>query len=84
VSAALAVLQGFTVSTLSLLLLFLGFSLLFTLLKLRKPGRRSFVFRGLGDSAGIAQTCLSSAAPHGTVDQLATPELLETRARKSA
>ena len=79
----LAVLQGFTVSTLSLLFLFLGFSLLFTLAKLRKPGQRSLVFRGLGESAGMAHTYLSSSAPHGTVDQLATPELLETRARKS-
>ena len=83
-SALLAVLEGFTVSTLTLLFLFLGFSLSFTLLKLRKPGQRSVALRGLGESAATAHTYPASSAPHGPVDQLATPELLETRARKSA
>jgi hypothetical protein len=84
VSALLAVLEGFMVSTLTLLFLFLGFSLSFTLAKLRKAGQRSFAFRGLGESAAVTHAYLSSSAPHGTVDQLATPELLETRERKSA
>ncbi len=83
-NAALAALQGLTVSTFALLLIFLGFCLLFTLLKLRRAGPRSRVVRGIDEAAGIRQTYLSSNAPHGTVDQLRTPELLETAARKSA
>ena len=71
-SAALAALQGATVSTLSLLALFLGFCILFTLPKLRRAGAR------------VVPIYLSPNTPHGTVDQLRTPELLETAARKSA
>jgi hypothetical protein len=84
VSAALGVLQGLTVSTLTLLAIFLGFCLLFTLPKLRRAGPRSRVVRGLDEAAGIRQTYLSPDDPHGTVDQLHTPELLETQARNSA
>jgi hypothetical protein len=75
VSAALAALQGATISTLSLLAVFLGFSILFTLLKLRRAGHHA---------PGIRRIYLSPEDPHGTVDQLHTPELLETAARKSA
>ena len=82
-SAALGVLQGLTVSTLTLLALFLGFCLLFTLPKLRRAGPRSRVIRGLDEAVGIRQVYLSPDDPHGTVDQLHTPELLETEARKS-
>jgi hypothetical protein len=84
VNAVLAALQGFTVSTIALLALFLGFCLVFTLPKLRRGGARSRVPRGLEEAAGLRQIYLSPAAPHGTVDQLRTPELLETEARKSA
>ena len=82
-SAALGVLQGLTVSTLALLAIFLGFCLLFTLPKLRRAGPRSRVIRGLDEAVGIRQVYLSPDDPHGTVDQLHTPELLETEARKS-
>jgi len=84
VNAALAALQGLTVSTISLLAIFVGFCLIFTLPKLRRPGPRSRVIRGLDEAGGIRQIYLSPDDPHGTVDQLHTPELLETRARKSA
>jgi hypothetical protein len=84
VSAALAALQGATISTVSLVVLFLGVCILLTLPKLRPAGRASRVVRGLDEAAGIPQIYLSSDAPHGTVDQLHTPELLETAARKSA
>ena len=83
-SAALGVLQVLTISTLTLLTIFLGFCLVFTLRKLRRAGPRSRVVRGLDEAAGIRQVYLSPGAPHGTVDQLHTPELLETAARKSA
>ena len=83
-NAALGVLQVLTVSTLTLLTIFLGFCVVFTLHKLRRAGSRSRVVRGLDEAAGIRQVYLSPDDPHGTVDQLHTPELLETEARKSA
>jgi len=84
VNAALAALQGLTVSTICLVAIFVGFCLIFTLPKLRRAGPRSRVIRGLDEAAGIRQIYLSPDDPHGTVDQLHTPELLETEARKSA
>jgi hypothetical protein len=84
VNAALAALQGLTVSTISLLAIFVGFCLIFTLPKLRRAGPRSRVIRGLDEAGGLRQIYLSPDDPHGTVDQLHTPELLEIRARKSA
>ena len=80
----LAALQGLTVSTLSLLAIFLGFCILVSLHKLRRAGPGSRVVRGLDEAAGIRQIYLLPNAPHGVVDQLHTPELLETRSRKSA
>ncbi len=81
---ALGTLQGFAVSTVSLLVLFIGFCLIFSLPKLRRSGPHSRVVRGLDELGGVPQTYLSADAPSGTVDQLRTPELLESRARKSA
>ena len=81
---ALGTLQGLLVSSGVLLALFLGFCVLFNLPKLRPSGRHSRVVRGLDEALGTPQTFLSPTAPHGTVDQLRTPELLEARARKTA
>jgi hypothetical protein len=80
---ALGTLQGLLVSTVTLVVLFVGFCLLFNLPKLRPSGRHSRVVRGLDEMVGIPQTYLSPDAPHGQVDQLRTPELLELHARKS-
>ncbi len=80
----LGALEGLAVSTGALLLLFVGFCLLFSLPKLRPSGRHSKVVRGLDELIGIPQTYLSPNAPHGPADQLRTPELLEKHARKSA
>ena len=65
----LAVVEAFAVSVIVLLALLAGFCMLFVLPKLR---RRS------------GETYFTPDAPHGPVDQLRTPELLESRARKSA
>lgn len=65
----LATLQALIVSAVALLVLLVGFCILFVFPKLR---------RRTGD------TYLSPDAPHGPVDQLHTPELLESQARKSA
>jgi hypothetical protein len=81
---AVGTLQGLAVSTLSLLLLFIGFCLILGLPKLRRSGRHSRVVRGLDELVGVPQAYLPAEAPGGTVDQLNTPELLESRSRKSA
>jgi hypothetical protein len=81
---AIGTLEGFIVSTVSLLVLFIGFCLLFNIPKLRPSGRHSKVVRGLDELVGIPQRYLRADAPRGTVDQLHTPELLEAERRKSA
>lgn len=80
----LGALEGLLVSSGALLLLFVGFCLLFNLPKLRPSGRHSKVVRGLDELIGIPQTYLSPDAPRGPADQLRTPELLEKQGRKSA
>ena len=81
---AIGTLEGFIVSTVSLLVLFIGFCLLFNIPKLRPSGRHSKVVRGRDELVGIPQRYLRADAPRGTVDQLHTPELLEAQRRKSA
>jgi hypothetical protein len=77
-------LEGLAVSTVSLLVLFIGFCLLFNIPKLRSSGRHSKVVRGLDELIGAPQRYLHADAPRGPVDQLHTPELLEARRRNSA
>jgi len=81
---ALGTLQGILISSALLLALFIGFCVLFNLPKLRASGRHTRVVRGLDELVGEPQTYLPPDAPRGTVDQLHTPELIESRARKSA
>jgi hypothetical protein len=81
---AIGTLEGLAVSTVSLLVLFIGFCLLFNIPKLRSSGRHSKVVRGLDELVGVSQRYLRADAPSGTVDQLHTPELLEAQRRKSA
>ena len=80
----LGTLEGLVVSTVSLLVLFIGFVLLFNLPKLRRGGRHSSVVRSLDDLVGRPRPYLAPDAPRGTVDQLRTPELLESTRRNSA
>lgn len=80
---ALGTLQGLLVSTGVLLLIFVGFSVLFNLPKLRPSGRHSRVVRGLDEAIGVRQIYLPGSTPRGPVDQLSTPELREARSRKT-
>jgi hypothetical protein len=69
VRPVLAVLEAVLVSVVTLLVLLVGFCVVFVFPKLRRrPG----------------DTYFTPDAPHGPVDQLHTPELLESKARKSA
>jgi hypothetical protein len=72
-----------TISSLFLLALLVGFSVLFNLPKLRKSGRQTLTVRSLEESLGGSADFLPPTAPRGPADQLATPELLEVAARKS-
>ncbi len=81
---ALRTAEGLAISTAALLVLFVGFCLLFNLPKLRPSGRHSKVVRGLDELVGTPQRYLPADAPWGPVDQLHTPELLESPPRKSA
>ena len=65
----LAVAEALAVSIVVLLVLLVGFCTLFVFPKLRRRG---------------GETYFTPDAPHGPVDQLRTPELLESKARKSA
>jgi len=69
VKALLAVAVAIAVSVVVLLVLLVGFCIVFVFPKLRRPrGEKYF----------------SPDAPYGPIDQLRTPELLESRTRKSA
>ncbi|HET9265596.1 MAG TPA: hypothetical protein VFO14_21275 [Vicinamibacterales bacterium] len=82
--AALGTLQGLLVSSAVLLAMFIGFCVLLNLPKLRRSGRHSRTVRSLDEALGTQQTYLPPDAPRGRTDQLSTPELLESQARKSA
>jgi hypothetical protein len=71
------------VSTVFLIALLVGFSVLLNFPKLRKSGRNTLTVRSLDESLGETATFLPPNAPRGPADQLATPELLEVAARKS-
>lgn len=83
-SGALITLQGLLVSSIVLLVLFIGFCVLLNLPKLRPSGRGTRIVRSLDEALGQPQTYLPPDAPRGPADQLRTPELLEAQSRKSA
>lgn len=77
-------LTGIGVSTLFVLVLFIGFCVALAFPKLRRSGRHTKVVRGLDELVGVQQTFLPADTPRGPIDQLRTPELIEANARKSA
>lgn len=78
-NGALGTLLALTVSAVVVLVLFVGFCVLFNLPKLRASGRHTRIVRGLDELVGERQTFLPPTAPRGSVDQLRTPELLERK-----
>ena len=80
--ALLGFLTGFGASTIFLLALLIGFSVVFNFPKLRKSGGRTLTVRNLDEHLGGEAVFLPPTAPTGPADQLATPELLEVAARK--
>ena len=64
-------LQGAGAAVVGVLVLLIGFCVLFTLPKLRRTGRRSLVIKSLDERLGSPQQYFPPDAPRGTVDQLA-------------
>ena len=83
-SIAWAVLEALLVSSVVLLVLFIGFCVLFNLPKQKPGGRGARVVRSLDERLGERPEYFPPDAPRGGADQLHTPELLEAAARKSA
>jgi hypothetical protein len=75
-------LQGLVATTLFLLVLMIGFSVVFGLPKLRKGGGHTLTVRSLDERLGTTMEYLPPTAPRGPADQLHTPELQEAAARK--
>lgn len=78
-------LSGILASTLFILVLFIGFCIVFGFPKVRPTGKGSMVHRSLDEMVGQEQYAkyLLPDAPRGPADQLRTPELLEAAGRKS-
>jgi hypothetical protein len=81
---ALGAAQGFGASTLFVLVLFIGFCVIFGFTKTKKTaGGRASVVKSLDERISHQPMAyLSPSAPRGPADQLHTPELLEAAARK--
>ena len=77
-------LQGFTVSSLFVLALFIGFCVLFGFTKTQKTaGGRASVVKSLDERISHQpMVYFSPSDPRGPVDQLHSPELIEAAARK--
>ena len=82
--AALGTLQVLVVSSIAVLVLLVGFCVVFNFPKLRPSGPHSRIVRSLDEAVGVPETYLSPDAPRGRTDQLRTPELLEEQARKTS
>ena len=81
IEITIGALTGLGASTVFLLALFIGFTVLIGIPKLRSTGRKTLVVRNLDDLDGQVNY-FSPTTPRGPVDQLASPELLEQAGRK--
>jgi hypothetical protein len=80
INLVVGTLTGLVSSTVFVLALFLGFCIILGFPKLRPTtGRRSMVIKSLEEKVGQEAFAryLTPDAPHGPVDVLRTPELLE-------
>ena len=77
----LGVLQGIGASTVFILVLFIGFCVLFGLTKLKRTAGNAMVIKSLDERmTKQPMAYLTPSAPWGPADQLRSPELLEKRA----
>ena len=84
VQIVIGVLQGLGASTVFVLVLFIGFCVLFGFTKTKKTaGGSAKVVKSLDERLSHQpMTYLPPTAPRGPADQLHSPELLEAAARK--
>ena len=84
VQIALGALQGLASSTVFVLVLFIGFCVVFGFTKTMKTaGGRAKVVKSLDERISHQPMAyLSPSAPRGPADQLKSPELVEAGARK--
>jgi hypothetical protein len=76
-------LEGFTSSAVFVLVLFIGFCVIFGFTKLKKTSGGTMVVKSLDEQVSHqAVQYLAPTAPRGPADQLKAPELLEAAARK--
>ena len=79
----LGALQGFGLSTVFVLALFIGFCIIVGFTKLKKTAGNSSVVKSLDETVSHRpMVYMLPTAPHGPADQLRAPELLEAAARK--
>ena len=82
--AVLGTAVGLVSSSLFVLVLFIGFCVLFSLFKLQRTAGRGRVVRSLDEVLSQQPARYHSPSdPRGVADQLRTPELLELAKRKS-
>jgi hypothetical protein len=77
--------QGLLSSSAFVLVLFIGFCVLFGFTKTKRTAGKSSVVKSLEEA--VSQTAVeyfSPTAPRGNADQLHAPELVEAAARRSA
>ena len=84
VQIAIGTLQGLGASTVFVLVLFIGFCILFGFTKTKRTaGGRARVVKSLDERLSQQpMSYLPPSAPRGPADQLHSPELLEAAARK--
>ena len=84
VQIALGAVQGLASSTVFVLVLFIGFCVIFGFMKTMKTaGGRARVVKSLDERISHQpMVYLSPTAPRGPADQLKSPELVEAAARK--
>jgi len=81
---AIGAVQGLASSTVFVLVLFIGFCVLFGFTKTKKTaGGNAMVVKSLDERISHQpMVYFAPTAPHGPADQLRAPELLEAAARK--
>ena len=80
---ALGALQGFGLSTVFVLVLFIGFCVVVGFTKLKKTAGNAAVIKSLDETLSHRPMAyLPPTAPRGPADQLRAPELVEAAGRK--
>jgi hypothetical protein len=83
VQIVIGVVQGLLSSTVFVLVLFIGFCVLFGFMKTKRTAGNARVVKSLDEMVSHKpMTYLEPSAPRGPADQLRSPELLEVAGRK--